>query len=221
MAPMGALGYGCSTAPRQAFLWVAWPCPPAAAGWVTSSSLEAHRAQPPAPSLVPLQDLHRLTASLATSGQELCQTQAEHVAAFTSSCLLLSTAPLAIASQERCISFISKVPEGAQEEGKTWCLPRKLFVPSSTRPGPSLRLSTILACRGCHGFSAPRPLPESIPGGEGGCPAPLGAFPPQAPNKSLGGNRCTGRAAAGGGAQPSPWDLPLLQLHLEALIALS
>ena len=67
----GAVGYGCSAAPRQGSYHAAWHCPLAAASWVTSSSLEAHGVQPPAWSPVPLQDLHHLTASLATSGQEL------------------------------------------------------------------------------------------------------------------------------------------------------
>lgn len=60
------------------------------------------------------------------------------------------------------------------------------------------------------------------PRGENGRPAPLGALPVQALNKSLGGNRRTDRAlAGGGGAKPSPCDLLVLFLRLEALIALS
>lgn len=49
-----------------------------AAWWATSSCQGAHEVQPPAGSPVPLRDLRRLTPSLATSGQELHSTQAEH-----------------------------------------------------------------------------------------------------------------------------------------------
>lgn len=61
MSPMGA-GVRVQHSPRQCSYHT--PCPLAAAGWVTSSSPEAHRVQPPAQSPVPLQDLLHLMLPL-------------------------------------------------------------------------------------------------------------------------------------------------------------
>lgn len=95
--------------------------PPGKACWVTSSQGSASSTVP-SPGLVPSHSFPcRLRPTLSTL-----------LLSPSCSSLIVSASPLAVTSQERCISFISKVFEGALEEGETQCLLHELLVPSST-----------------------------------------------------------------------------------------